>query len=211
MTARRLPALATLALGLGVVAFAPAAARGAAQITIVNTDGPNEGFNDPTAATPVGGNTGTTDGQQRLMWLDGLRLGRWRSVFVLDRCDEHVATTVDRPDDSLVAAGVAHGASHGLDLCGQRRFAHEPVAPHRVEQFVLGDHAIAMLDQLDQDAHRLWLQRHRLPTSPELDSIEIEHTVLEPPAHHRPGAPIVVGSPAPCLMLVGGGRTPGIA
>ena len=42
-------------------------ARGAAQITIVNTDGPNEGFNDPTAATPVGGNTGTTVGQQRLI------------------------------------------------------------------------------------------------------------------------------------------------
>ena len=67
MTARRLPALATLALVLVFVAFAPAAARGAAQITIVNTDGPNEGFNDPTAATPVGGNTGTTVGQQRLI------------------------------------------------------------------------------------------------------------------------------------------------
>ncbi len=67
MTARRLRALATLALVLVLVAFAPAAARGAAQITIVNTDGPNEGFNDPTAATPVGGNTGTTVGQQRLI------------------------------------------------------------------------------------------------------------------------------------------------
>ena len=67
MTARRLPALATLALVLVLVASAPAAARGAAQITIVNTDGPNEGFNDPTTATPVGGNTGTTVGQQRLI------------------------------------------------------------------------------------------------------------------------------------------------
>ena len=67
MTARRLPALATLAMVLVLVAFAPAAAAGAAQITIVNTDGPNEGFNDPTAATPVGGNTGTTVGQQRLI------------------------------------------------------------------------------------------------------------------------------------------------
>ena len=42
-------------------------ARGhAATITIVNLDGPNEGFNDPTPATPVGGNPGTTIGQQRL-------------------------------------------------------------------------------------------------------------------------------------------------
>ncbi len=35
-------------------------------ITIVNNDGAGEGFNDPAAATPEGGNNGTTLGQQRL-------------------------------------------------------------------------------------------------------------------------------------------------
>jgi hypothetical protein len=35
-------------------------------INIINTDGAGEGFNDPTAAAPVGGNPGTTVGQQRL-------------------------------------------------------------------------------------------------------------------------------------------------
>ena len=39
----------------------------AATITIVNLDGAGEGFNDPTAAAPVGGNSGTTVGQQRLL------------------------------------------------------------------------------------------------------------------------------------------------
>jgi hypothetical protein len=39
----------------------------AATITIINLDGPGEGFNDPTAAAPVGGNPGTTIGQQRLL------------------------------------------------------------------------------------------------------------------------------------------------
>ena len=38
----------------------------AANIIIVNLDGAGEGFNDPTAAAPVGGNPGTTIGQQRL-------------------------------------------------------------------------------------------------------------------------------------------------
>lgn len=33
---------------------------------IVNMDGPGEGFNDPTPVAPVGGNPGTTVGQQRL-------------------------------------------------------------------------------------------------------------------------------------------------
>ena len=43
------------------------AAYGGATITINDVDGPGEGFNDPTAATPVGGNSGTTIGQQRLI------------------------------------------------------------------------------------------------------------------------------------------------
>ncbi len=38
----------------------------AATITIINNDGPNEGFNDPTPVTPVDGNPGTTLGEQRL-------------------------------------------------------------------------------------------------------------------------------------------------
>lgn len=60
--ASRLPGLTACLLGMlistGVLA--------AAQITIVNNDGPGEGFNDATAATPVGGNSGLTVGEQRL-------------------------------------------------------------------------------------------------------------------------------------------------
>ena len=43
------------------------ASQAAATITIVNTNEPGVGFNDPTPALPVGGNTGTTLGQQRLI------------------------------------------------------------------------------------------------------------------------------------------------
>lgn len=39
----------------------------AVNIFIVNMDGPGEGFNDPTVVAPVGGNPGTTLGQQRLI------------------------------------------------------------------------------------------------------------------------------------------------
>ncbi len=38
-----------------------------AQFVIVNINAPGVGFNDPTPATPLGGNTGTTLGQQRLI------------------------------------------------------------------------------------------------------------------------------------------------
>lgn len=43
-----------------------AAGANAATIQIVNADGSNEGFNDPTSVSPVGGNPGTTLGAQRL-------------------------------------------------------------------------------------------------------------------------------------------------
>jgi hypothetical protein len=55
---------ATLAI-LGLAAPRPLFA--AATVIVVNIDGPGEGFNDPTPAAPIGGNTGTTRGAQRLI------------------------------------------------------------------------------------------------------------------------------------------------
>jgi hypothetical protein len=52
--------LAFLLATLATSAFATAT------IQIINIDGPGVGFNDPTPAAPVGGNPGTTVGQQRL-------------------------------------------------------------------------------------------------------------------------------------------------
>jgi hypothetical protein len=48
------------------IAIAPLSAYANATIVIVNNDPPGVGFNDPTPAVPVGGNPGTTLGQQRL-------------------------------------------------------------------------------------------------------------------------------------------------
>lgn len=55
-----LPLLLCLLLALAV------GTAGAATVTIVNNDGANEGFNDPTVVAPVGGNPMTTLGGQRL-------------------------------------------------------------------------------------------------------------------------------------------------
>jgi hypothetical protein len=49
-----------------VVCSLSSSAFGAATIVIQNFDNPNVGFNDPTPVAPVGGNPGTTLGQQRL-------------------------------------------------------------------------------------------------------------------------------------------------
>jgi hypothetical protein len=59
--------LAGVAAACALAFGAAAPAQAAATIVIVNQNAPGEGFNDPTPAVPVGGNTGTTLGQQRLI------------------------------------------------------------------------------------------------------------------------------------------------
>ena len=60
----RVRRLAAVALALSLVVARDA---GAATLRVINRDAPGEGFNDPTPAAPVGGNTGTTLGAQRLI------------------------------------------------------------------------------------------------------------------------------------------------
>ena len=64
MTAKR--KLASLLLAAGLVAAGFVQSASAANIIIVNGNAAGVGFNDATPAAPVGGNPGTTLGQQRL-------------------------------------------------------------------------------------------------------------------------------------------------
>jgi hypothetical protein len=63
-------------------------AMGAANIVILNNDGPGVGLNDPTPAVPVGSNTGTTLGAQRLFALQHA-INIWAA-----KLDSNVTTTV---------------------------------------------------------------------------------------------------------------------
>ena len=59
--------ISALIFAATVALFASSEAFSQATITIQNADAAGVGFNDATAATPVGGNSGTTVGQQRLI------------------------------------------------------------------------------------------------------------------------------------------------
>ncbi|MDY7095318.1 MAG: PA domain-containing protein [Acidobacteriota bacterium] len=67
MSNRNLLFLPFLAVLCFVMALAPAQPAAAANIVVNNVDAPGIGFNDPTPATPLGGNPGTTLGDQRLI------------------------------------------------------------------------------------------------------------------------------------------------
>ena len=68
MTHRRPSPIRLVALAVASLLVLAATAMAApAQFVIVNINDPGVGFNDPTPAAPVGGNTGTTLGEQRLI------------------------------------------------------------------------------------------------------------------------------------------------
>jgi len=62
---RSFPRSLLLALVASTAVALSARADPQAQVVLVNLDGPNVGLNDPTPVAPVGGNTGTTLGEQR--------------------------------------------------------------------------------------------------------------------------------------------------
>lgn len=67
MTSNKRPSLTLVAASLVLACGAMGSAQAAATIVIKNLNAPGVGFNDPTPAAPVGGNAGTTLGQQRLI------------------------------------------------------------------------------------------------------------------------------------------------
>jgi hypothetical protein len=114
------------ALALAVLA-APVPATAAAQITIVNVDGPGEGFNDPTPAPPVGGNPGTTLGEQRLIAFQ-FAANIWGSA--LDSPEEiRVQASFDPlPPNVLGAAGATFVFSDFLNAGFANTWYHSALA-----------------------------------------------------------------------------------
>ena len=49
----------------------------------------------------------------------------------------------------------------GVDAGRQRRFRHDPAVPDGIQYVVLADHAIAVLDEVEQEIEDLRLDGHR--------------------------------------------------
>ncbi len=124
----------------GILVAAPA--RPAAQITVVNNDDAGEGFNDATPATPVGGNTGTTLGEQRLIaferaaaiWgahLDSPVEIKIRATFDPLPCDATTATLGQARPNAIVSSSPGAplpGAWYPVALAS--KFAGADVSPN---------------------------------------------------------------------------------
>jgi PA domain-containing protein len=105
-------------LGVLVAAILLAAWAGpasAAHFILINLDGPGEGFNDPTPVAPVGGNDGTTLGQQRLKVFQtaGAIWGTYiqSNVDIVVEANFDPLTPCDTTSGVLGSAGAVNAAS----------------------------------------------------------------------------------------------------
>lgn len=108
-------------LAFAVLAAATLPAFGAT-ITIVNNDRRREGFNDNTAATPVGGNSGTTLGAQRLIVFE--RAAEIWGAILDSNAEIFVESSFD-PLDCDASGGVL-GAAGAIQV--SRNFTNAPFA-----------------------------------------------------------------------------------
>ncbi|NNC88954.1 MAG: hypothetical protein HKN82_10900 [Akkermansiaceae bacterium] len=90
----------------------------AADLVFINLDGAGEGLNDPTPASPSGGNPGTTVGERRLLVLE--EAGRIWGRFLVSTVPIRVEV-----EFSSLSSGVLAGAAP-IDL--EENFANAPVA-----------------------------------------------------------------------------------
>jgi hypothetical protein len=76
-------------------------------------------------------------------------------------------------DEALAASGISDRLTGRLDPAGERRFAHEAVAPDGVEQFLLGHDPVPFPDQHGEEVEHLRLDRPELPGPAQLVPVEI--------------------------------------
>src|SRR5581483_6904970 len=106
--------------------------------------------------------------------------------------DEAKALARHRADQLLVAAVVVDRLAHGVDPAGQGRFGHDASVPDLVEQFVLADHAIAVLDEIEQNVEHLRLQRDALAGAAQLPPIDIKYMICKEKSHYSKSRPLFI-------------------
>ena len=103
----------------------------------------------------------------------------------VDLGDEPETAAVDRADHPLVAPVVADRLADLLDAGRQRRFGDESVAPHPVQQLLLGHDPCALLDEGDENGEDLRLDGDLTAVAEQLLGVSVQHRCAEPVPHRR--------------------------
>jgi hypothetical protein len=100
--------------------------------------------------------------------------------------DEANTLARDGPNQPLLIATVADRFAGGVDTAVKSRVRHNPAAPNRSDKIVLANHAITVLDEIQQQVEHLRLKRDELSAPPKLAAIRIEYLVFKAKLHVRP-------------------------
>src|SRR5262249_12821420 len=100
--------------------------------------------------------------------------------------DETEALARDGADQLLLLAAVAERLARGVDAAGQRRIRHDPATPDRSDEIVLGDDAVAILHQVDQEVEYLRLDGNALGAAAQLATVGIERVIVKEELHVAP-------------------------
>jgi hypothetical protein len=96
----------------------------AATVTVINVDGAGEGLNDPTPVAPVGGNSGTTVGAQRLIALQSAA-NIWGSLLA-----SNVTIKIDAKFDPLTCDATSAVLGTAGSIGVSKDFTGAPLANH---------------------------------------------------------------------------------
>ena len=80
------------------------------------------------------------------------------------RCDlgrEQKAASLNRPDEFLVFSTFTDGAPRGIDTTVQGRIGYDSSLPDMLDEFVLADHAVGVLREVDKQIEDLGLHVDR--------------------------------------------------
>ena len=91
---------------------------------------------------------------------------------------------MNRADNTLRLAIIAHCLARSLHSCGNRRFRDDAAIPDGIDDLVLRHHPVAVLCQQQQEGEHLWFDMDAFAIAAQLESVRIE---LETPEADDPG------------------------
>src|SRR5207247_2274593 len=105
------------------------------------------------------------------------RLGCAGLRLLADLADEADALARNRADEALLLAAVADRLARRVDSAGERRVRDDASAPHPRDEVVLADHAVAVLQEINQEVEDLRLQRHQRVGPPQLPAVYVKYLI----------------------------------
>src|SRR4029434_401112 len=111
------------------------------------------------------------------------RCGGCALCRVIYCANEANALSRDGPNQPLFLATVADRFARGVDTAVESRVRRDPAAPNRSDKGGFANHAVTVLDEIQQQVEHLRLKRDELSAPPKLPAIRIEYLVFKAKLH----------------------------